>query len=270
MRLHVVIFILLFPLLSLSQFNNMDAEFIRSNNITAIKASYIESEDIPEYQIFYLFDSTGRIVESSTSDDIVTNYFYDDSLNLSIQTRVNKDIGNKMVTYTIGWKKIAVKIYNAHGDSLIHRLFYDTLKTEDGVYIECYDILLGEQDTAFRQVFDLKGNLLLYEVFGYYGEVVAYYTYKYENNNLVYTEFYEEGYFVYKEVISYQEDSNIRKKRISVPGETMFSDIENSYTTDYYIDKSGLLVQESDFIGKNLTSVIVYTYQFYVPKKSKK
>ncbi len=269
MRFLLLIAILLTTYSTTAQFNNMDAEFISNNNIEWIRASYVEEEDIPEYQIFYQFDSTGRLVESRTSDDIITKYYYVDSLELTVETRTNLDIGNKMITYSIGWQKKAVVIYNAQGDSIMHSLHYDTLNFEGKKYLECFDIIENDRDTAFHQVFDLKGNLLLYEVYGRNGRISAYYTYEYEDNNLVYTEFYQDDYFVYKEVISYQDDSNIRKKRISVPGELMFSNIENSYSTDYYIDDKGLLVQESDFIGKELTSMIVYTYQFFVPKEQK-
>ena len=165
-----------------------------------------------------------------------------------------------MVSYSRGWMTIGVNIYNAQGDSIIHRLYYDTLRTRYGKFIECYDIILNDLDTAFRQVFDLEGNLLRYEVFGQNGVVLAHYIYTYEDGNLTYSEFYEGDDFIYKEQITYYDDSHVRKIRISVPGDGMFSDLENSYTTEYFINEEGLLIQESDFLGDKMTSMTIYNY----------
>jgi len=80
---------------------------------------------------------------------------------------------------------------------------------------------------------------------------------------VIYTEFFEGEKFVYKEKISYYKEFKVRKKKISVPGAGMFSDLENSYTTDYFINEEGLLIQESDFLGAKMTSMTVYTYEYF-------
>lgn len=271
MRPVLVILILLLKTSVIAQFNNMDATFISGKNIERINASYAENDDQPpQYQIYYKFDTLGRIIQSTTSDDIETNYRYIDSTNICITTKINRDVGNKIITYSKGWQKMKVLILNSVGDSIIHRLTYDTLEIDGVAIIECYDILSNTGDTAFRQIFDLNGNLLRYEIVGNSGAVIAHYKYEYDDGRLVYTEFYEGDKFVYKEKISYHQDSNIRKSRVSVPGDGMFSDQKNSYSTEYIVDDQGMLIQEFDFLGEDLNSVTVYTYQFFDPEKRKK
>lgn len=270
MRLLLVISYLIINLDSIAQFNNMGADLISEKNIEMIKASYVEGEKQVPYQIFYKFDTLGRVVESNTSDDILTRYQYIDTFNLCIQTKINRDVGNKIITYRQGWQNKLVKIYSANGDSTIHKLNYDTLKGPEGPYIQCYDIIQYQNDTAFRQVYDMNGNMLRYEVLGESGKVLAHYIYMYENDKLVYTEFYEGDRFVYKEKIDYYSDSGIRRLRISVPGEGMFSDEKNAYLTEYVINEDGLLVQEIDYLGDDLTSMTVYTYKYFNPEKNKR
>ena len=251
------------------QFNNMSAEFISEKRISWIKASYFEKDQHPDYQVFYAFDTLGRISHSNTSDDILTFWKYPDTLSC-IKTTINPEIGNKIIEFSKGWQTQLVVIHNAEGDSIYHRIVYDTVKSSHGNFIECLDLVYPRYDTAYRQVYTLDGKMLRYEIFGEQGKISAYYIYTYVNDRLDYTEYYEGDQFVYKEKVTYYEDSDMRKQRVAVSGDDMFSNEKTRNVTRYILDENGLLFQEVEFLGKDIVSTIGYSYEYMGDKEANK
>jgi hypothetical protein len=245
----------------------MSQDFIMEHNIGWIKASYFEKDDNPNYQVFYQFDSLGRIIESTTSDDIITSWKYNDEDETIIKTTLNPDIGNKIIEFSKGWQNHLIIIYSSSGDSLYHKILYDTVSTFEGTFIEAYDVVYPERDTTYRQVFDMEGHLLRYEILSEIGQVLASYSYVYIDGKLDYTEYFEGDTFVYKEKFSYHEDSEMRKQRVSVPGDDMFSNEETRYVTIYLINDDGLLYEEVEYLGKEHTSTIGYNYEYFGSRK---
>ena len=247
---------------ALAQFNNMSQDFIADKSISWIKASYFDKGKNPSYQIFYQFDSIGRVVESTTSDDILTYWTYDDKNNISVKSTVNPAIGNKILEYAKGWQTYLVVIHSSEGDSIYHNIVYDTINTPQGKFIEAYDIVYPDEDTTYRQVFDMDGQMRRYEIISE-GEAIASYTYVFINGKLDYTEYYEGDKFVYKEKFTYYDDSDMRKQRVSVAGDDMFSNEETRYVTVYLVNDEGLLYEEVEYQGKKHTSTIGYNYEYY-------
>lgn len=247
----------------------MSADFIRDNSISWIKASYFEEDNHPNYQIFYAFDTLGRIDHSNTSDDILTSYRYPDSVSC-IKTTLNPEIGNKIIEISRGWQTLLVVIHSASGDSIYHRMVYDTLDFEDQKFIRCLDVVYPRRDTTYRQIYSIDGELLRYDIFNDRGEITAKYFYTYVDGKLDYTEYYEGEEFVYKEKITYYEDSGMRKQRVSVAGDDMFSNEETRNVTRYLLNDDGMLHQEVEFLGTEHVSTIGYEYQLTDPDKDKK
>jgi len=127
MKCLAFIYILLLSIGATAQFNNMSQDFIAERSIGWIKASYFEEGDNPNYQIFYQFDSLGRLVESTTSDDILTFWTYDDRNNVSVKSTVNPAMGNKIIEYAKGWQTYLVVIHSSEGDSIYHNITFDNL-----------------------------------------------------------------------------------------------------------------------------------------------
>lgn len=253
---------------SSAQFNNMGQDFIADKGISWIKASYFDKGKNPSYQIFYQFDSLGRVVESTTSDDIITHWSYNDEYNASVKSTVNPAIGNKIIEYAKGWQTYLVVIHSSEGDSIYHNIVYDTINTPQGKFIESYDIVYPEEDTTYRQVFDMDGQMRRYEIISE-GEMLASYTYVFSKGRLDYTEYFEGDQFVYKEKFTYYEDSDMRKQRVSVAGDDMFSNEDTRYVTVYLVNKDGLLYQEVEYLGKEHTSTIGYQYEYYAKDTEK-
>jgi hypothetical protein len=263
MKSQCFIWFSLFSLGAAAQFNNMNQDFIADKGIAWIKASYFEEGKNPNYQIFYQFDSIGRVVESTTSDDILTFWTYDDLNNVSVKSTVNPAIGNKIMEYAKGWQTYLVVIHSSEGDSIYHNIVYDTINTAQGKFIECYDIVYPGSDTTYRQVFDMDGKMRRYEILSDGGKVIASYTYVFIDGKLDYTEYYEGGEFIYKEKFTYYPDTEMRKQRVSVAGDDMFSNEETRYVTMYLINDEGLLYEEVEYLGKEHTSTIGYNYEYY-------
>ncbi len=263
MKCLAFIYILLLSIGATAQFNNMSQDFIAERSIGWIKASYFEEGDNPNYQIFYQFDSLGRLVESTTSDDILTFWTYDDRNNVSVKSTVNPAMGNKIIEYAKGWQTYLVVIHSSEGDSIYHNIIYDTINTPQGKFIECYDVVYPARDTTYRQVFDMDGKMRRHEILSDVGEVLASYTYVFMQGKLDYTEYYEGEEFIYKEKFTYYEDSDMRKQRVSVPGDDMFSNESKRYVTMYLVNDEGLLYEEVEYLGSQHTSTIGYNYEYY-------
>ena len=266
MKWAVIAVLGLFPQITTAQVNNMSAALLAEKSISWVRASYFKKDDNPDYQIFYAIDTAGRVAKSNTSDDILTYWKYPDTVTV-IKTTVNPDIGNKIIEISKGWQTHYVMIYSADGDSIYHALYYDTVKTHLGKVIECFDIVYPRGDTTYRQLFSLEGNLLRYEIFNDRGDISAYYIYAYIAGRLDYTEYYEDDEFVYKEKITYYPDSDIRKQRVQVAGDDMFSNEETRNVTRYMLNEDGLLFQEVEFLGKEHVSTIGYSYEKELVKK---
>ncbi len=247
-------------LLANSQFNSMSCGMLAEKSISWIKTSYFKKGENPDYQIFYAFDSTGRISRSNTSDDILTYWKYPDTVS-TIKTTVNPAIGNRIIEISYRWQTRFVIIYSAGGDSIYHRLYYDTLKTATDKIIQCYDVVYPSGDTTYRQLYTEDGKLLRYEIFDERGNISAHYLYTYVSDRLDYSEYYEGDKFVYKEKITYFPDSDLRRQRVQVAGSDMFSNEETRNVTRYILNEEGLIFQEVEYLGKDHVSTIGYSYE---------